>query len=223
MVQEPDIEKLRSQWAESDREFMRILESVATPQSDLAKSYVNADRVDDLIELVGEPLCMATASLFFALESPGPLNVVARVRKRVSPAKHYQSVARTNAVFSECLLWVLAKLKEFCATAGTSVSEEHSDLMAVSATSFWYRTNRFPEEERSMLQDDLIHAITSRASTPPKDDKDQLQRVMDAYEQKPSQRTLARFMRAAMVDDPLRFVEPVFFAERYRILTSDGT
>jgi hypothetical protein len=167
---------LRQEWAEEDKEFMDLLRDVTTPKTELARAYVAAASPEELLKLSSEPLCLATAEVFFTLNSPGPLNIVAAIQKRLTPNRYWTECKRTNGLFAECLLWVLDKFQEFCRHAKADVSAEQFDQLAVNAAVYWYRTNRYPEQEKKAFQEQLVDAIASRAGRD-SDGADRLRRL----------------------------------------------
>lgn len=107
-----------AQWASEDNEFTAFLHDATTPKTDLAQAYVAATSTEQLLTLAVEPLCLSAADIFFTVNSPGPLNIVTDLQKRLMPKRYWAECARTNALFAECLLCVLEKFDEFVGAPG---------------------------------------------------------------------------------------------------------
>ena len=204
------------QWAGEDKELMALLRDATTPKTELARAYVAATSTQQLLTLAVEPLCLAAADIFFVLNSPGPLNIVAALQRRLTPNRYWAEFARTNALFAECLLCVLKKFEEFCRHAGVDISADQFNTLAVEAAYYWQSRNRYPESEEKAFRDQVIKILASHGKYP-SEGSDRLRRIMDAAGKRPSDQDLVKLIM--MTQDPSMRLEPVFFVERFKQLT----
>jgi hypothetical protein len=197
-----------TQWAE----FMAFLRDATTPKTELARAYVAATSTEQLLTLAVEPLCLSAACIFFTLNSPGPLNMVAALQKRLIPNKYWAEFARTHALVAECLLFVLKKFEEFCRGAGVDLSVDQFNTLAVRAAYCWQSKNRYPESEKKAVRDQVIKILASHGKYPSKY-SDRLHRIMNATGKRLSEEVLAKLIM--VTQDPIGRLEPVFFVERF--------
>jgi hypothetical protein len=205
-----------TQWAREDKEFMAFLRDATTPKTELARAYVAATSTEQLLTLAVKPLCLSAADIFFTLNSPGPLNVVAALQKRLIPNSYWAEFARTHALVAECLLFVLKKFGEFCRGAGVDISVDQFNTLASEVAYYWQSTNRYPESEKKAFRDQVIKALASHGKYPSKD-SDRQRRIIDATGKGLSEEVLAKLIM--VTQDPIMRLEPVFFVERFKQLT----
>ena len=215
----PDDLYPEAQWEQDeDEEFMALLRNATIPRTELARAYFAASSSEQLFKLAVEPLCLSAADIFFIFFSPGPLNIVAAIEKRLMPNRYWARCARTTALFAECLLWVVKKFEEFCRLE-VNISARQFDTLAVNAAYYWQMKNKYPEDEKKAFRDQVIKALASasRGEYPSKD-SDRLQRIIDATGKRPpSHEVLLKFIM--LTRNSIMRLEPVFFVERFKELT----
>lgn len=210
-----------AQWSSGeDEEFMPFLRDSTTPRTQLAHAYGTASSTEELLTLAIEPLCLSAARIFFTLNSPGPLNIVAALQKRLMPNSYWAECTRRNALFLECLLWVLADFEEFCRRDQVDISAERFGELGTLAAHYMQQTNRFPEEEKNAFRDQVVKSLGSfvRGEYPQKDSA-RMSRIKVAAGKILSQNALANFLMVAQLRDPIVQMEPLVFVERFKQLT----
>jgi hypothetical protein len=124
-------------------------------------------------------------------------------------------------LFAECLFFVLDKFREFCLSNELGIFEEQYDQLIIDATHDWARTNRFPEKERKLIQEQVIDVYESRINR--KDDSsNDLKRLMVATGKKPTSEALIKCTKFLSDIDPIMLMEPSVFVARYRQLENEN-
>ncbi len=189
-------------------------------KTELAREYFEADTVDKLLKKAAKTLCLSVAHVYFTLNPKDPLNIVLAIQKLLMPKRYWAECKRTNVLFAECLFFVLDKFREFCLSNELGIYEGQYDQLIIDATHDWARTNRFPEKERKMIQEQVVDIYEARISRND-DSSDDLKRLMNATGKKPTSESLVTCVNFLSEMDPIMLMEPLVFLARYRQLENE--
>lgn len=207
----------------ADEQLLNGLMHGATKKDELSQKYDVAKDIDELILIASERLCISAATIMFSLKGPERGNLILRVLKKIRPKSYESYWNRNNNLFAQCVFLLIEKLKIFMSQKDVSSSTPSLFTQLISwAGVHYYTINHFGHEDKERFKKHLIETLIEYEDNPPKDDNEQLSRIIKAHGKKPKGKELALFINASLISDPLLLLNPFDFVANYRRLVNSS-
>lgn len=195
----------------TDSIIAQLLEYSSHP-SELSQQYDAAKDLDELLLIGAERVFIAALSIFFSFKIPKRGVLILRILKHLNRRSYDHHFNLTNRLFSECDVYV-ARLVVDCARhenyRGSLVG-----LMRRLVTwsgSKYYITTRMTKDEIKNFKEIHLSILFEIEDHPIVDPNDHFQRIFGALGRKLNRAEIATFVRAAIINTPLRLIEPTHF------------
>lgn len=201
----------------SGEDTLKQLIDIVTRETDISRKYSKASNIDELNMFFSEQLCIAAASIMLSLKPPKRGALILRLLKYIKPSSYLSYWNRNNKMFSQCILFVLDRFKEYLESTHSKVNldEKYYDNLAVMSGVYLYNLIGMSDDEREMFKTELKNSILGHNYGSPN-----ISKIIEAYGEKLRPKKIASLLKSALLCDPLRFVEPYSFVDNYKRLFS---
>lgn len=179
--------------------------------------YTSAKDLDELLIYAGEPISIAAASLMFTLDMPKKGGLTLSILKHVRPNSYNKFWDKHNNVFAQCLIAILMKLKKLLNDwENIFLSPKRFNEFAIYSLMRLQLTLKMDQKEKEMSLGVLKEALSTHEINPPRDESDQIQRIIGAFGQEPQKKNLLELIKKLDLEDPLYLMDINCFINEYK-------
>jgi len=185
------------------------------------KKYESTRNIDEFVYYVSERILLSVVSIMLSLKRPKRGRYILKILKKFRPKSYYSYLNRENKLFSECLIFIIAKFKKYVEENSNLKLDNHLiEMIATQTGTIYYGELRLNEEEKISFQDELTRNIISYEDNPPKEHNDYLKRIIEILGRKITKEELRKLIMKLFSNESLGILEPFEFIENYkRLLT----
>ncbi len=184
------------------------------------QKYFISKTKEELLFWLGEAICMSAFKITISLKPPKKGALVLKVIKVFSKAKYNKYHEIWNNLFAESMFYVLEKLKgAFNSWAKIQHPEYILKQANVSCVSSWVGLAGMSEEEKNSFFSFMAQKNIFYEDNPP-EDHEILSRLIITSAKTLDNDKLANFVSVSLIKDPLFYIEPHVFAERWNTLST---
>jgi len=203
----------------SDVSLVRILAEQAMQRTALSEEYDNAVTMEELMLIATDRVSLAAFQLMSSFRFPRRGLYIIWLLKRVHRSSYDRYWKQQNNLFSECTVFVVARLKDFILTSlNLSLDHQFFRRMTTWAGVNMYTATKMSSEEIARFKSTMANAIARYEDGGPKTDAEQINQITRALGRKPRMREIVNLTQSAILHDPLRLIEPIHFARNYQRL-----
>ncbi|OGP30436.1 MAG: hypothetical protein A2073_05675 [Deltaproteobacteria bacterium GWC2_42_11] len=142
-------------------------------ETNVSRKYSEASDIEKLNMFFSKQICIASTSIVLSLKLPKRGAFILRLLKYIKPSSYFSYWNLYNKVFSQCILFVLDRFKEYLEACHKDVhlDKEYFDNLAVMSGITLYNIIDMSDDEREMFKSKLKCSILSHSYGSPKIDK----------------------------------------------------
>lgn len=203
-------------------DFLSHLLEQVNRETEVGRKYAKALDVEELTYMVAEQICIAAASIMFAFKHPKRGRLVLKLMKKTIPSAYAEYQDRNNGLFAQCSLFVVNRMKEHMDRFHPEIVlyQKDYDQLAVWAGVEYYSLIKMEEDDIETFKKHMAEAISMHNYDEPDPITNQLNRIIAANGKKPSPAEIAEITKEALLNDPLRIIEPLQFFRNYQRLAA---
>jgi len=205
---------------ENEISLQDLYSSISSPRY-YGQKYLDADSEDELLLILGEACCISAFSLINIFKLPKRGRIILDFIKAFFPKRYHKYLFLYNFSFSQCLIYIIQKLK---AILKRELSEKDAERISSTAYacagSFLVVASKYSEEDKKMLFNEMEKRLYDYDKYETIEEKILLKNIIKELDRNITHQQIVIFFRETIEKDSLYIVEPFRFIERFKEVKS---